>query len=408
MNKFYNLNVIKFLVFVFILVFFTLLIFIFKSEYKFSDPPEKTIAEYYQILKNQETILPGDKISEQQLQDLQKCGEDYKCYLKYYENFNAPTTLAQTFSNLNLLLKDYPEYQNYCHQITHGIGHAEFKKDDGDLGKALADFSTGKYFKNIATCGSGYFHGLLEQAVKEEKDKDKLVDYFSNICNQEVVKNIAGTDCIHGLGHAAYIQLDYNLEDAKYVCENVTKTETDRFNCLTGVFMEANLDLPKEEIFTTSGEGVNRNFNFILCDSQADKLAHRACYFETILQFKNFIKEKWDYSQMTTLCKNISDSVDRMACVKNVTIRSIIDVNYADINKMCLQNTGSRAERIFCVTNFAHRLALSINQHKNEEYYKQANDICKYLSPKEAKVCQSLIKNNPAQIYYVSEKDLNI
>ncbi len=137
--------------------------------------PEKTIPEYYSMLRNQETILPGETISADQKTKLKNCGEDINCFLEFYENYNASSTLEQTFSNLSLLLRENPEYVDYCHQMTHGIGHAELRKNNDDLGKTLLDFTNSNFFKNISTCGSGYYHGVLEESVREEKDKEKLI-----------------------------------------------------------------------------------------------------------------------------------------------------------------------------------------------------------------------------------------
>jgi hypothetical protein len=230
---------------------------------------QKTISEYFDQLNSQAVVMSDEKISDQELDDLKKCGEDFKCFLNYYYNFNLNNSLQRTFSNLSLLLLDHPEYTDYCHQITHGIGKSEYVKEKGDLGAALELFNTGRYFNNISTCGSGYFHGLVQEAVKDIKDKDELVKTFNNICYEKTMKDVAGSDCIHGLGHAAYLQTDYNLEDSIYICNNTTKSEYDRFNCYTGVFMEATIDLPGDMLIARL-PGVK--LDYVYCDQVTDSL----------------------------------------------------------------------------------------------------------------------------------------
>lgn len=362
------------------------------------------LSYYYKIIKNQENILSDEKISEKELADLKSCGDDFKCFLKYYEDYNTKTSLEKSFSNLSLLLKDYPEFVPYCHQITHGIGHSELLKNKGDLGKSLQEFEAGKYFTNISTCGSGYFHGLIEQSAKEIKNKDKLATFFTNICNNGDVKKIAGSDCIHGLGHSTFLQLDYNLEDSLYVCDKVVKNDYEKFNCYTGVFMEMNLDYPREDILTYE----NNNYNFKVCDLQEGDVRKNACYFESVLQFGNLTKKKNDFEEMSRMCQTIANEVYKLACVKNIAIRSVIDNQFKDIEKMCLVNTKSRAQRVFCVTNFAHRIAQSIDGKKGEEYKKISTDICNYLRQEERPSCLLLLEKYSQDIYFTTTKDLYI
>jgi hypothetical protein len=352
--------VVKMLTLLMIMFIFIFSVSYFLPGYLYGVGPSISLKDYYKILKNQELVLVGEEISSQQEKTLKNCGDDYKCFLKFYENFNASTTLEKTFSNLNLLLKTHPEYTDYCHQITHGIGHSEYVKNKGDMAKSLEEFNVGKFMKNIATCGSGYFHGLLEKAVDGKTNKEELVKYFNSICNQTLIKEVVGSDCIHGLGHASLIQLDYNLEEGIYVCDKVIKTDPERFNCLTGIFMEYVLVAPFEQVVKVNEDKIS----FPVCDLQVDLLSMHACYFETAMRLRDLIKNKNDYSEMTALCQKVPDSLNRLACVKNVAIRSIIDVNYQNITKMCLQNTVTKQERIFCVTNFAHRIALSIYGHR--------------------------------------------
>ena len=49
--------------------------------------PKKSISEYYAILDNQENIFADEKITKEQIRDLEFCEDDFKCFAKYYENY---------------------------------------------------------------------------------------------------------------------------------------------------------------------------------------------------------------------------------------------------------------------------------------------------------------------------------
>ncbi len=374
--------------------------------------PQKSISEYYAILDNQENIFPDEKITKEQIRDLEFCSDDLKCFAEYYENYNASTTLEASLSNVALLLKENPKYNDYCHFIFHGIGHSELEKNNGDVFKTLDDFNnsgegTGTMYKNLSTCGNGYIHGVLEQGVKEIKDKDELVDFFNKMCETEEVKKAGQSDCYHGLGHASSIQLDLNVDDALYVCKNVSKSVYEDFNCYTGVFMEATISMSQQQII----KKVGNNFEFPICDTVQNELERQACFFEGVIKFRDFVEKGTDnkvhFSDLTPMCKIFNDDYYRMLCIRNISIRAITENRETNLEKMCIENISSRAERIMCVLGFAHRLALSIDSSRGVKYTEIYKDICKVLKQDEAIVCEKIIKDTPGKAYYFTEKDIN-
>ncbi len=404
MNNFLGLFLAK----IFTGLFLILALFVVAKDFFGGNYPDNTLSHYYSIIVNQEKVLDNEKITERQIFDLRKCEDenDYKCFLKFYENYNASTTLQQTFSNLSLLLKQFPEFVPYCHQITHGIGHSELTKNKGDMLVSLQDFSMNNYFKNLTTCGSGYFHGIIEESVKNLTNKDDLANFFSEICSKKDIRSIVTSDCIHGLGHAAFIQTNFNLPDSIYICDKVVKNKYEKFNCYTGVFMEQNLSLSKDEILTQDKSGT---FSFKVCDTLVDKLQQTSCYFEHVLRFGDFTQKQNDFLEMSFMCQKIKDEVNRLGCVKSLAARSVTDAHFNNISSMCLQNTKTRAQRIFCVTTFGHRIGLSLDSKKGEVYKKVSTDICKYLSKgEEVDLCKNMILNQDPNIYFNEEKDLKI
>lgn len=393
------------------ILIFTFIITIFLSVLKVLAEnliQENSVESYVSVLRNQEKILGGEVASPENLEILKNCNDNYRCYLEFFENYNSSTTLQKSFSLLSLLMRDYPEFTPYCHQMTHGMGHSEFEKNNNNLDLSLLEFSKGNFFKNISTCGSGYYHGLVEQAVKGITDKEELAKYFKKTCGESIFKDVDKGDCIHGLGHAVMAQTE-SVEDSLYVCDQTVGDEYNRFNCYTGIFMQMYISFPVEALISKTETGKNIKYDFPICDSLISDLAKRACYFEQSLGFTSFLENKTDYGQAIKLCQNISDPTLKLACVKNFSIRSFIDVGYTNIEKMCLQNTNTKAERVYCVSSYAHRLALSITGGKKDQVYQKiAFDICKNLKITEISLCRKLILEKDPSLYLVSGKDLNI
>lgn len=385
-----------------ILIYVTVLIgIIFILNYEFF--PDKSIPEYYSTLNSNSKILNQEQITAQELIAFKNCNDVQKCFLKFFQDFNSKNSLQESFSKLTLLMREHSEYQKHCHFIAHGIGKSELEKQNGDVGKAFEVFKSGNYFANMATCGTGYYHGIMEEAVKEIKNKDLLVGEFQNICSNESVKRISASDCIHGLGHATFIQTDYNLDDSLYVCEKLSKNDYDKFNCYTGIFMEAVLSLPGDFLVEKVGE----EYDFKFCNNARSELQKSACHYELAMEFQNFVNDKNDFGEIIKLCSSIKSDLGRLACVKNISMRSIADANYNDLNKLCVQNNFNDREKVMCVAVYAHRLSLSIAGVKNKEYYKMTGDICKNLPFYLQNKCTALIVNNPDRLFLVTQNDLN-
>jgi hypothetical protein len=124
-----------------------------------------------------------------------------------------------------------PVVERGCHRIAHTIGSATLARDEGDVGKA---FSEGD-----STCWSGFYHGILERALKGATEETVLVARIRALC-QDV---LAGEDtftayqCVHGLGHGLMIRTGLDLPYSLDMC---TKLETpwEQTSCDGGVFME--------------------------------------------------------------------------------------------------------------------------------------------------------------------------
>lgn len=373
--------------------------------------PEKSVEEYVKILREQEMVLEGEIVTEQQLKELGECDNGTnkaRCLAEYYRMYNDKNGMRKTFSNLALLMKNYPEYDGFCHMITHGIGHSQLGKDK-DFAKALFNFFRGNYYKNISTCGSGFVHGLLEESVKELRTDQEIISFFKETCDTKTMREILGRGCVHGLGHAALIQFDMDLAKAVSVCKEIKRDEFDEFECYTGVFMELVLSENLDKIIVKKGKS---DLDFVLCNrflKPEEKLVREACIFETGIALQNFVDpdEKGNrFSKAIKLCSVFRDSYERYICIKNISIRAITDDGEDNLKKMCIENIKNREERVYCVYVYAYRLAIGLTNRKDAIFFKIGEDICKNLGYFEAKDCMKLLNSRVDRSYFLREDDL--
>jgi hypothetical protein len=98
------------------------------------------------------------------------------------------------------------------------------------VGKAFAAGS--------ATCGSGYYHGLLQWKLAGVK-ADQVAGVARTACETPEIKTNAFVyyQCYHGLGHGLMLYTALDLPQALGFCHQLT-TEFDKISCSGGVFME--------------------------------------------------------------------------------------------------------------------------------------------------------------------------
>ena len=117
-----------------------------------------------------------------------------------------------------------------CHQIAHMIGAGGLLHFKGNVAKAFADGSS--------TCGSGYYHGLLQWKLAGVKES-QVAGIARQVCNDPEIKTIPFNyyQCDHGLGHGLMLYTAYDLPQALSFCDKL-QTDFDQTSCTGGVFME--------------------------------------------------------------------------------------------------------------------------------------------------------------------------
>jgi hypothetical protein len=156
-------------------------------------------------------------------------GPSAKATPEEVKDFNSAadllTKLAQeqdplaAFHKLQTLSANDPKVAVQCHNLTHVIGDAAYKKY-GSFEEAM------KYADYM--CGSGYIHSLVSNAFKNTQDPSIIVN---SICQ--------GQDgyCFHGIGHGLMFYTDNDVPKALSYCAMLDTSEH-QARCSEGVFMQ--------------------------------------------------------------------------------------------------------------------------------------------------------------------------
>ena len=158
------------------------------------------------------------------------CKGNTGCYEQAFGNLAYDDGPKAALAKLAELSSSDPVVQGDCHPIAHKIGAGGLLHFDGDVGKAFAD--------GDPTCGSGYYHGLLQWKLAGAKP-DEVAGIAKTVCEApEITKNaFIYYQCDHGLGHGLMLYTAYDLPQALGFCHELN-TEFDQVSCSGGVFME--------------------------------------------------------------------------------------------------------------------------------------------------------------------------
>ena len=166
---------------------------------------------------------PDDKTVDQ-------CKGDSACYEQAFGNLAYNDGPKAALDKLAELSNTDPVVQGDCHPIAHKIGAGGLLHYKGDVGKAFA--------AGNATCGSGYYHGLLQWKLAGAR-ADQVAGIAKSVCNAPEIRTNAFIyyQCDHGLGHGLMLYTAYDLPQALGFCHQLN-TEFDQVSCSGGVFME--------------------------------------------------------------------------------------------------------------------------------------------------------------------------
>ncbi len=156
--------------------------------------------------------------------------QDTTCFEQAFGNLAYNDGPKAALDKLASLSSTNPTVQGDCHPIAHKIGAGGLLKYKGDVAEAFA--------AGNGTCGSGYYHGLLQWKLAGVK-ADQVAGVARTACESPKIKTNAFNyyQCNHGLGHGLMLYTAYDLPQALNFCHQL-QTSLDSIECSGGVFME--------------------------------------------------------------------------------------------------------------------------------------------------------------------------
>src|SRR4051794_7305260 len=174
---------------------------------------------------------------------LSRCTKnDFRCYEQALGNTAYRHGPVPAFQELNGLLQgNNTAVRADCHTITHSIGSATLARYRGDAAEAIG---SGGAMQDATMCGSGFYHGLIEYALREAPNEKVLVGKVRGMCSDRkaLATTFALYQCLHGLGHGVMIFSGDNLPWALGMCDKLPDSWSEQ-SCSGGVFMQ-NFNLP--------------------------------------------------------------------------------------------------------------------------------------------------------------------
>ena len=155
--------------------------------------------------------------------------DDQACWEQAFGNLVIDVGAKPALKELQKQMNANPAIKSGCHRIVHAMGSAGLKAVGGSVAKA--------FVAGDETCWSGYYHGILEWALKGVS-RAEMAKKARSLCGREVRTSVfIAYQCVHGLGHGLMIHSGYDLPAALDACKGLSM-EWDIAACDGGVFME--------------------------------------------------------------------------------------------------------------------------------------------------------------------------
>lgn len=152
------------------------------------------------------------------------------CYQEYILKVADKSGYLKAIELLDQDKKD-PNLAKLCHLAAHSLGKYALE-NASSINEAIS--------LGGLSCSNGYYHGILELAGSKLSSAE-FIATINNFCSVLENEPINHMDCAHGIGHAAYINSDFDLEQSTILCGNLLSS-LDRLMCISGVFMQWGID----------------------------------------------------------------------------------------------------------------------------------------------------------------------
>ncbi|GEM_PF-6719952 len=153
------------------------------------------------------------------------------CLENYYEHYGIMYGVAHALSLLDAQIKHEPLFAGACHAVMHHIAHIAVH-EYGTFGEAFLHGNT--------ECQNGYYHGVVEEFLRNENLNTLSAGDIRNFCNQTAHTSSSSTaelNCVHGIGHALVYMTRDDLPRALVRCGDFLDDHL-RSQCATGAFMQ--------------------------------------------------------------------------------------------------------------------------------------------------------------------------
>lgn len=293
------------------------------------------------------------------------------CIEKYYESDAERHGVMHALSLLKERLTYDPSVQANCHETMHLLGRVAYK-EYGSLGDA---FVHGDY-----TCWSGYYHGVVEGALRGVRLKDISTNTLHTLCTGTTTPaySFAQFNCVHGMGHAIMYVSHNDIPEALSRCDDLQNT-WEQGHCATGVFMENSLadsDHPSKFLPTDDLA--------FPCNIVPSKYME-ACY---LVQGTFIVPHmNGDFQKAFAFCGTLQNSGYRTQCARGLGKEVAQRTFYSGEKTATLCESAPKDLRTACL--FGSLQDFIGNTHDNNA----GVSICEALSdPKEQASCNDLLK----------------
>lgn len=246
---------------------------------------------------------------------------------------------------LDLLKRWYvsdPDFQPKCHDVTHVLGIAAYKK--------YSDNHQAVHRPEVSYCGYGFYHGFMEEMLISSGvgHYEEIRAYCSSLRTGDTLDNLAAS-CYHGVGHAMFDSLDGRdrgkdlpmTNRALELCLDAFSDEEEIVQCASGVFNALDVAYNNKMY----GLSFNQPNPLHVCEAQPKHYKPNCYLFVAIgvLHYRNldledslrFIKDIPDEeSETKTLFGYLTDQVRR----------TVADVDLPYFRSLCESFEGNSRE----------------------------------------------------------------
>lgn len=239
------------------------------------------------------------------------------CFKNFYTNYSKIYGREKSVNHFENLMKQDFTFTENCHYIMHGIGHGTLLNLQNNIGLAFSISLHSPLMESLPpTCGSGYFHGLIEEYVGETTNIKVLKNKLSSICESKtILENGNKIDCYHGIGHAIFIQLNNNLGGSLNFCNNISDDENNNSICRTGIFMEM---IKSSASFSNKEKDADEKImSFANCEKLNIKYQGE-CFNQQSYLLAEFGSKKAEFTENILNCKKQfpNNQRERITCIR--------------------------------------------------------------------------------------------